>query len=96
MAPILVGNYCLLHRAVATVKMQQIDLETGHRIAVKREPAIAHTEAPQYFITFAIRGLQNSPEVAKQAVVRKFRCTVNFTADLLPKLMYHVIGKIYY
>ena len=69
--------------------MQQIDLETGHRIALKRDPVIGHTEAPQYFITFAIRGLQNSLEVAKQAVVRKFKSfcrTVNFTADLLPNV----------
>ncbi len=69
--------------------MQQIDLETGYRIAVKRDPIIGHTEAPQYFITFAIRGLRNSLEVAIQAVkrtVKSFCHTVTFNADLLPNV----------
>lgn len=69
--------------------MQQIDLETGHRIAVKRDPKIGHTEAPQYFIVFAIRGLQNSLELAIQAVQRKLKSfcqTVSFTADLFPNV----------
>ena len=69
--------------------MQQIDLETGHRVSIKRDPMIGHTDAPQYFIVFAIRGLQNSLDLATQAVQRKLKSfckTVNFTADLLPNV----------
>ena len=69
--------------------MQQIDLETGHRVAIKRDPKIGYTEAPQYFIVFAIRGLQNNLELATQAVQRKLKSfcqTVSFTADLLPNV----------
>ena len=69
--------------------MHQTDLETGHRVAIKRDPMLEHVEAPQYFIIFAIRGLQNSLELATQAVQRKLKSfcqTVNFIANLLPTI----------
>ena len=68
-------------------KMHQIDLETGHRVAVKRDPALEGQEAPQYIVTFAIRGLQKGLEPVTQAVRRKlnsFCTTVTFTRNLLP------------
>lgn len=68
-------------------KMHQIDLETGHRVAVKRSPRLEHQEAPQYIVTFAIRGLQEGLEPVTQAIRRKldsFCTTVSFTRNLLP------------
>ena len=65
--------------------MHQVDLETGQRLAVKRDPSLACLEAPQYFVTFAIRGLQRSLRPACRAMQRKllsFCIAKPFIADL--------------
>lgn len=70
-------------------KMHQIDLETGHRVVVKRDPTLEHQEAPQYIVTFAIRGLQKCLEPVSRVIRRKlnsFCTTFNFTSKLLPTI----------
>ena len=72
--------------------MHQIDLETGQKLAVKRVPALDHLEAPQYFVTLGVRGLQNSLIPASEALQRKlisFCATKSFTSDLLPTVPEH-------
>ena len=69
--------------------MHQVDLETGQRHAVKRDPSLACVEAPEYFVTLAIRGLPRSLRPACRAVQRKLLsfCTViPFIADLHPTI----------
>ena len=69
--------------------MHQIDLTTGLKVAVKRCPTLKHHQPLQYFITFAIRGLQKSLRPASRVIKRTFSAfctTVNFTSELLPSV----------
>ena len=70
-------------------RMHQIDLETGHRVSVKRDPALVHHEVPQYFIIFAVRGLQKNLEPAVLAMQKRLRAccdTVSFVTELMPSI----------
>ena len=67
-------------------KMQQINLKTGESIAVKRDPAIVQTMAPEFTISIAFRGLSNSLDSAVKAVQKKlksFLCSCTLTSEVV-------------
>ena len=67
-------------------KMQQINLNTGEGITVKRDPAIAHSKAPEFAVSIAVRGLSNGLDSAVKAVqdkLRSFLCSCTFTNEFV-------------
>lgn len=67
-------------------KMQQINLSTGEGVTVKRYPTIAHSKAPEFTISIAVRGLSNALDSALKAVqdkLQSFLCSCTFTNEFV-------------
>ena len=67
-------------------KMQQINLNTGESVTVKRDPTIGHNKVPELSITLAVRGLDNGLDSAVKAVQEKlqsFLCSCTLTSEFV-------------
>ena len=67
-------------------KMQQLNLETGEGIAVKRYPSIVQTMVPEFSISIAVRGLGDGLDSDVKAVQQKlesFLCSCTFINEFV-------------
>ena len=83
-------------------KMQQINLETGESIAVRRHPAMVQGVVPEFSITIAVRGLGDSLDAAIKAVQQKLEsficsCTLisEFMAAVPPEWQEIILIQVY-
>lgn len=66
--------------------IQQIDLQTGERVAVQRYPAMYQGAPPEYSITLSVRGIGDSLEAGVKAVqdkLQSFLSSCTITCDFM-------------